>query len=89
MKQYDTKLPYGPHHPEVLARVLEMIQSMTPEEGKAFLEYRKPGIPEYWFGKPVPKTKRNLEKRMSRMTASDDIYHWLFYVFTVRSCSRW
>ena len=54
MKKYNSKLPYtDPHHPEVTARVLEMIQSMTPEEAKAFLEYRKPGIPEYWFGEPI------------------------------------
>ena len=54
MKEFDSKLHHAdPFHPEVMARVLEVIQSMTPEEAKAFLEYRKPGIPEYWFGEPI------------------------------------
>ena len=48
MKEFASKLPHtDPHHPEVTARVLEFIQSMTPEEAQTFLEYRKPGIPEY------------------------------------------
>ena len=48
MKKFDSKLHHDdPFHPEVMARVIETIQSMTPEEAKAFLEYRKPGIPEY------------------------------------------
>ncbi len=63
MKEFDSKLQHAdPFHPEVMARVIELIRSMTPEEAKTFLEYRKPGIPEYWFGEPIPKKRHKRQK---------------------------
>ena len=70
MKEFESKLQnVSPHDPEVTARVLEFIQSMTPEEAKAFLEYRKPGIPEYWFGEPIPKKR---SKRLKEKAEQDN-----------------
>ncbi len=58
MKEFESKLKNtNPRDPEVTARVIELIQSLTPEEAQAFLEYRKPGMPKYWFGEPIPKTR--------------------------------
>ena len=35
-----------PHNPQVIAEAIEMIRKMTPEEARAFLAYRTPGIQE-------------------------------------------
>jgi hypothetical protein len=57
VKVYKEKLNLPPTHPEVTARVVEMIRSMTPDEALAFLEYRSPGVKEYWLGKPIRKSR--------------------------------
>ena len=70
MKQFDEKLKgLSPDDPRVTARIREFIQSMTPEEAKAFLEYRRPGIPEYWLGEPI--TKNGRRKRAKRADDED------------------
>ena len=53
MKTREKKLNLPPTHPEVTRRVIESIRQMTPEEAKAFLEYRTPGIEETWLGRPL------------------------------------
>ena len=72
MKTFEKKLDHlDPHHPEVTAHVIELIRSMTPEEAKEFLEYRTPGVPEYWLGKPIhkngrQKTTKTKEERLAK-----------------------
>jgi hypothetical protein len=68
MKEFDEKLNLPPFHPEVTARVIEFIRSMTPEEAKAFLEYRKPGIPEYWLGDPIYPNGRRKPRKKKTLT---------------------
>jgi hypothetical protein len=36
----------NPHSPEVIDAMVEMIRQMTPEEARAFLTYRTPGVEE-------------------------------------------
>ena len=60
----------SPNHPEVLARIIARIRSMTPEEAKAFLEYRKPGIPEYWLGEPIYPNGRKKPRKKKPLTDS-------------------
>ena len=58
MKQVEEKLDLPFNHPLVTERIVEHIRSMTPDEIIAFLEYRTPGIKEYWLGKPIRKPRR-------------------------------
>jgi len=66
MKKFKEKLNIpDPHHPDVTARVLEIIGSMTPEEAVEFLEYRTPGVPEYCLGEPISKNGKHKTKEKS------------------------
>ena len=49
--------PVEPFTPEANARIVEFIRSMTRDELIEFLEYREPGVPEYWLGKPVRRPR--------------------------------
>ena len=46
MKSKKPKLNLDPNSPEVIARAVEHIRSMTPEEALTFLFYHTPGVEE-------------------------------------------
>lgn len=56
-----------PDSPEVIARVIERVSRMTPEEALAFLEYRREGVEETWT---VQKPKNGSRPRKASPAAS-------------------
>ena len=60
MKVFDKKLDNpDPFAPEMTERIIEVIRSMSPEELRAFLDYRTPGVEETWLGQPIPQARKS------------------------------
>lgn len=55
------KLNKPPQHPAVTRAVIQRIREMTPEQARAFLEKRDPGVEETWTAEESEEDLRVLE----------------------------